>query len=85
MTDLTEWADSDPSPAYDIFEYCPSCGDVLEWEDCDVCGGEGEYDVYETDPLWYSPGDTESCHQCAGKGGWSLCTNKQCKTDETPI
>lgn len=55
---------------------CPECDWELEWEDCDMCGGEGEFDwetLQDEDPLWYQPGDTEPCSQCSGAGGWYSC------------
>ena len=67
----------------DVLQCCPDCGDSMDWQDCDVCGGEGEYDAYELDPLLHYPGDTAPCHQCGGLGGWDMCTNKQCK-EPTP-
>ena len=63
--------------------YCAACGAELDWEDCDQCGGEGEFD-WETlqfdDPLWYDEDSVELCSQCAGKGGWWVCHNGQCTT-----
>lgn len=55
---------------------CPTCGDWLEWVQCDVCAGDGYFDsdeLMELDPLWYSDGDTEDCEDCAGKGGDWFC------------
>lgn len=68
---------------------CPHCEYELEWQDCDQCGGEGEFD-WETlqfdDTLWYQPDDTEECAQCSGAGGWHWCPNRQCpaKLEATP-
>lgn len=61
---------------------CPICGSDMDWDICDLCGGEGELEVYESDPLWYDPGDTEPCHQCDGAGGWWTCTNWRNHTEE---
>lgn len=61
--------------------FCEHCGDALDWEDCDACGGEGEFDwetLQDEDPLWYQPGDTEPCHQCNSAGGWLYCPNPRC-------
>src|SRR5688500_16388028 len=58
--------DRDEGPAC-----CEHCEEPLEWEDCDLCGGEGEFDwerLQEEDPLWYQPGDVEKCTQCGGAG-----------------
>ena len=54
-------------------DICPICGTPMDWEDCDICGGEGYVDVYESDPLWYEPSDVEMCEQCSGFGGWYVC------------
>lgn len=75
-------------PEEEAGPYCKHCGDELDWERCDYCGGEGYFDgeqLQELDPLWYSEDDTERCEQCQGKGGWHFCTNRQCpgKQDET--
>jgi DnaJ-class molecular chaperone len=63
---------------YEGGPYCKHCEQELDWEDCDACGGEGEYDAYEEDPLWFDPGDTEPCQQCGGAGGWYYCANRDC-------
>lgn len=57
---------------------CPQCGRFAVWEDCYMCGGEGEFDAYDDDPLWYDPGDTETCPECNGRGGWWICDNRDC-------
>lgn len=69
-------------PIYDMYdEYyddeCPICGSSMDWEPCDLCGGEGYYDAYESDPLWYDEGDVERCSQCNGEGGWAICLNRK--------
>ena len=80
------WAYSDPIDGEgmddeDHATYCEHCGDEMDWEDCDQCGGEGEFG-WETlqfeDPLWYSEDDIEMCEQCEGMGGWWLCRNTTC-------
>lgn len=53
--------------------YCSTCGDALEWVECEQCGGEGEYECYEDDPMWYDEDDTKPCAQCGGAGGWYWC------------
>lgn len=61
--------------------YCEHCGEELDREECDQCGGEGYFDwetLQDEDPLWYQPGDTERCEQCSGKGHWWLCRNRAC-------
>ena len=58
--------------------YCDACGCEMEREECDQCGGEGEFDwevLQEEDPLWYGPGDTEPCTNCDGAGSWWYCPN----------
>lgn len=62
--------------------YCELCGEALERDLCDRCGGEGWLDsdvLMDEDPLWYGPDDTERCEECQGKGGWWWCRNKECK------
>lgn len=56
---------------------CEVCGSSLEWEDCDVCGGEGYsgHDCGEDVCCCLWPEDNEVCHQCDGKGGWWWCYN----------
>lgn len=74
--DLIETYEDDPGGPY-----CEHCGEELDREECDQCGGEGYFDgerLMEEDPLWYQPGDTERCEQCSGKGGWRLCRNRAC-------
>jgi hypothetical protein len=69
-------------PEEEFGPYCEHCGEELDWEECDQCGGDGEFDWEDLqfeDPLWYQPGDTEECAQCRGEGGWWWCLNKQCK------
>jgi hypothetical protein len=66
---------------------CTHCGQELDYEECDQCGGDGYFDdewLMEEDPLWYQPGDTEACTQCGGEGGWHYCSNRECpgKRDE---
>lgn len=76
---------SDESPDAYEEDYCKACGGVLDYEDCDACGGDGEFD-WETlqfeDPLWYGPDDTEICTQCDGKGGWSVCWTCQAEAQK---
>jgi hypothetical protein len=63
---------------------CPTCGVVLAWETCGVCGGD--------DDGLYLPGeedDVEHCAQCGGFGGWYRCAErhggKRCwQPDELP-
>jgi hypothetical protein len=55
-------------------DICPTCGTQMDWEDCDVCGGEGYIDAYDLDPLWYDLSDVEMCNQCYGLGGWWTCS-----------
>ena len=64
--------------ACDEFPACPTCGEDLEWADCDACGGEGYFDDYADNPIEYLPGDTSPCHQCSGDGGWWFCGNTRC-------
>lgn len=74
--DLIEHYEDEPSGPV-----CSHCGQDLDWEDCDLCGGEGYFDWEDLqfeDPLWYQPGDTERCEQCSGKGGWWWCANREC-------
>lgn len=56
-------------------EECPICGAEMYWEDCGVCGGDGELECYESDPLYYDEDDVEPCYQCGGSGGWATCSN----------
>lgn len=87
------WAYSDPIDgqgmddedrgyrAFDEAFDCKHCGQELDYEECDYCGGEGFIDgerLQEEDPLWYDADDTERCEQCSGKGGWHFCTNRDC-------
>jgi hypothetical protein len=60
---------------------CEHCEEPMDWVDCDLCGGEGEFDwerLQEEDPLCYQPGDVEKCTQCNGVGGWEWCANPRC-------
>lgn len=51
---------------------CATCGNEMEWERCDYCGGDGF--------VWHD-GDAEepwdgyeTCEACAGEGGeWFCC------------
>jgi hypothetical protein len=52
---------------------CPTCHAGLDWEYCDVCGGEGYFELYDEDPLYYDRDDIEKCGQCDGAGGWWMC------------
>jgi DnaJ-class molecular chaperone len=54
---------------------CPRCGsDDMEWEECYVCDGEGEFDAYDDDPINYAPGEEyEMCRECSGNGGFLVC------------
>ncbi len=61
--------------------YCDICGSSMDFEPCDMCGGDGVIEVYESDPLWYDIGDTETCHQCGGEGGWWVCFNVKSHPD----
>jgi hypothetical protein len=66
---------------WEEYPICPHCEEPMDWEDCDLCGGEGEFDwerLQEEDPLWYQPGDVEKCTQCNGAGGWEFCSNPRC-------
>ena len=57
------------------------CGEELDWDDCEACGGECFTDAYEDDPINNSPGELEVCPQCSGRGGFTLCWNAD-KHDE---
>ena len=54
-------------------DICAQCGNLMEWEDCWNCGGEGYIELYDEDPLWYDEDDTERCDECRGNGGWWHC------------
>lgn len=58
--------DLPPDPTENI---CPTCSTPMNWEDCDVCGGEGYI------PLQCKPGN-EMCEMCDGKGGWWICPSR---------
>lgn len=61
---------------------CDVCGSELQWVDCWMCGGDGEYDETETDPL---EGDQFAvCPECYGKGGYLECTELPHHTDDEP-
>jgi hypothetical protein len=57
---------------------CEVCGASMDWEDCDLCGGEGVsgHDCGEDVCCCLYPEDNETCHQCDGKGGWWYCWNR---------
>jgi len=66
----------------ETYVYCTHCGDLMDWIECDSCGGEGYFDgerLMEEDPLWYDEDSTEDCSDCNGNGGWWHCFNTQCK------
>lgn len=58
---------------------CGRCGSSMGFDDCHVCGGEGEY---EGDGDW----DMETCPECRGAGGlWScLSSDEWCESHPRP-
>lgn len=85
---LVSTPDDDYSADFEGDPCCEVCGNVMEWEDCDQCAGEGGFDgeeLMQQDPLWYTADDYERCTQCDGKGGWWQCINaRQHETDDDP-
>jgi DnaJ-class molecular chaperone len=54
---------------------CLTCGDELEWEMCQSCGGEGVHDEYDNDPV--NGHEYETCYECKGEGGYLECPNAE--------
>jgi hypothetical protein len=54
---------------------CPKCENILEWVECDRCGGEGldGHDCGEDTCACLDPEPNEQCEQCSGEGGWYRC------------
>lgn len=46
---------------------CGRCGSVMDWQDCESCGGEGVYCDYEGIIV------SKSCGECSGFGGRWFC------------
>lgn len=57
--------------------YC-ICGAYMEWEDCDVCGGDGMRECMDAPDEWGEDCPSEvnhliTCRECDGRGGWWWC------------
>jgi hypothetical protein len=55
--------------------YCELCGGVMDYEDCNECGGSGYsyHDCREDCCCCLEPEDNVKCEQCNGEGGWWYC------------
>jgi len=67
----------------DIDYQCARCGSSIDWEDCDACGGDGEYEIEDGDDQmqgWYD------CDMCDGDGSWGRClsTAEWCEANPRP-
>ena len=54
------------------------CGSCMEWEDCDLCGGDGSREYMDAPDEWGEDCPSEvnhlvECHDCGGAGGWWYC------------
>jgi len=56
---------------------CRTCGSEMDWEVCDVCGGEGfdGHDCGEDTCSCLHPEYNITCNTCQGDGGWWICLN----------
>ena len=54
-------------------DMCPKCANLMEWENCWNCGGEGYIALCNEDPLWYDEDDMKRCDECRGDDGWWHC------------
>lgn len=64
------------------------CGSSLDWDSCDVCGGDGitgPGELHEEDPLWYDPDDFEPCSQCGGQACWPQCLSSEEWCNANPL
>ena len=67
---------------------CARCGSSLEFEQCEVCGGEGVdgHDCGEDSCCCADPDDNVPCQACGGDGVWPLCASSHewCKSNPLP-
>ncbi len=59
---------------------CQICGEELEWEDCDRCGGDGFVEYLEAPEAWGEDCPSKlnhfvTCVYCGGTGGHLECPN----------
>lgn len=54
---------------------CARCGSSLDFEQCEMCGGEGVYghDCGEDCCVCLHPEDNMRCDICHGEGSWPRC------------
>lgn len=76
MTD--DWGLFDKDGAAEPF--CPECEGIVDWVDCDWCGGEGmsDHDCGEDCCACLYPEPNVTCDLCGGAGGWHWCPNQRC-------
>lgn len=55
--------------------HCARCGSSLEFETCEMCGGEGVdgHDCGEDSCCCMHPDDNITCDACLGRGAWPRC------------
>jgi hypothetical protein len=54
-------------------DFCPTCGNFLDWEDCWAGCDDGVWDDHDEDPINSPPGTWVTCGECRGKGGFLVC------------
>lgn len=70
MSDKPKCENAQPKDYSEFPAHCRSCQQIITWDECPACEGEGGTDGYEEDPLWYRQGELAPCGHCAGAGGW---------------
>ena len=56
---------------------CGRCGSSLDFDECEVCGGEGydDHDCGEDSCCCAFPENNVRCEACAGRGAWPRCAS----------
>lgn len=82
---------SGPAPPADGRDWdcqCARCGSSLDFERCDICGGDGVdgHDCGDDSCCCLDPEDNITCDTCGGSGSWPRCfsTPAWCQANPLP-
>lgn len=82
------WIGEHPNDGREYDCQCARCGSSMEWDECEMCGGEGmdDHDCGEDCCACADPEPNVPCQWCDGQGGRLCCLSgfEWCEANPLP-